>query len=268
MWNKILMLKVVPYISISNKEVIDNQDSILSPSRLNIFLHIQEVVFPVGVGSDNIIKDIISNLHDGVSVEDVKKRVKGLLFEEISVNVKDIDVVLANQLLNAKIGDVIGPIKTEYGSLVIKLLNRFEINNEFANSNVDLRQVYLDIQGTKKYADQIALLKTRAKCENFQDIAAELGLPSPSSFSTKVKDLSVKIQSKLQSIDIGSVIEIASDDVVNVIMLCNITKGNPDDPSVSDTNMIKQKLYVEKVEMQSEYLLSSMKKNALIEKYN
>ncbi|QLK52688.1 SurA N-terminal domain-containing protein [Ehrlichia ruminantium] len=267
LWNKILMLKVVPYISVSNKEILDSQDTMLSPNGLNIFVHIQEIVLPVGL-SDNNVTDVIRSLHDGISIDNIKKRVEGLLFEETSINLKDIDIVLANQLLNAKVNDLIGPIKTEYGNLVIKLLNRFEINREFANSSVNLQQMYLDVQESKKYVDQISLLKTKAKCENFQNIAAELGLPKPLSFVAKVKDLSVKIQSNLQSLDIGSIVEVTNNDAVNIIMLCNVTKGKADDTSVSDVNMIKQKLYMEKLTIQSEYLLSTLKKSSLIEKYN
>ncbi|WP_243502809.1 SurA N-terminal domain-containing protein [Ehrlichia ruminantium] len=267
LWNKILMLKVVPYISVSNKEILDSQDTMLSPNGLSIFVHIQEIVLPIGL-SDNNVTDVIRSLHDGISIDNIKKRVEGLLFEETSINLKDIDIVLANQLLNAKVNDVIGPIKTEYGNLIIKLLNRFEINREFANSSVNLQQMYLDVQESKKYVDQISLLKTKAKCENFQNIAAELGLPKPLSFVAKVKDLSVKIQSNLQSLDMGSIVEVTNNDAVNIIMLCNVTKGKADDTSVSDVNMIKQKLYMEKLTMQSEYLLSTLKKSSLIEKYN
>ncbi|QGR03003.1 peptidylprolyl isomerase [Ehrlichia ruminantium] len=267
MWNKILMLKVVPYINVSNKEIVDSQESILSPNGLDIFAHIQEVVLPVNMNDDHVTNNVINDLRDGVNIENIKNRVKGSLFEEISVNVQDIDVVLANQLLNAKVGDVIGPVKTEYGNLIIKLLDKFEIGKEFANSDVDLWQIYLGAQESKKYFDQVSVLKTKAKCENFHNLAVELGLPAPSSFVTKVKDLSVKIQNKLQSLNVGGIVEVPNGDAVNIIMLCNVTKGKAGD-SVSDINMIKQKLYMEKLEMQSEYLLSTMKKNSLIEKYN
>ncbi|ABD45164.1 surA domain protein [Ehrlichia chaffeensis str. Arkansas] len=267
LWNKILMLKIAPYIIISDKEVQDSRDNMVG-NGLDISVHIQEVMLPASMNdNESIISSIISELQSGVSVETIKANRKDVLFEEASVNVKNIDANLANKLLNAKIGDVIGPMKSEYGTLIIKLIHRSDINKEFANSNVDLRQMHLNIEQGKEYLDQISILKTKATCENFNSVAKELGLPEPLSFVIKVKDLSVKIQNVLQSCDVGKVVEVTDNNVVDVIMLCNVTKGKADDV-VDNADFIKQRLYMEKLSMQSEYLLSTLKKNALIEKYN
>lgn len=264
LWNKILMLKVAPYIIISDKEVQDNRDHITN--GVDVSVHIQEIILPASI-NDNIISDIISDLQNGVSTEVIKANNKDVLFEEASINVKNINADLANKLIQASVGDVVGPIKNEYGSLIVKLLHRSSINMEFANSNVDLKQVHLDAEQGKRYLEQIRVLKTKATCENFSYVVRELKLPEPLDFVVKVKDLSVKMQNVLQSCDVGKIVEVDDGQVVDIIMLCNITKGKADD-DIGNTDFIKQRLYMEKLSMQSEYLLSSLKSNALIEKYN
>ena len=267
LWNKILMLKVIPYIIISDKEVQDSNDSTMSANGIDTFLHIQEIILPVGVGNETLINTIISNLQSGISIEDIKKNKEGLLFEEASINVKNIDVNLANKLLSSKVGDVIGPINNEYGDLIIKLLHRSDISREFSASDVDLRQIHLNGDQARKYSDQVNSLKTKATCENFSNIAKELELPDPLVFIAKVKDLSVKMQNVLQSCDVGKIVEITDNNIVDIIMLCNIKKGKAND-IIDDVNFIKQRLYMEKLAIQSEYLLSNLKKSFLIERYN
>ena len=267
LWNKILMLKVIPYIIISDKEVQDSNDSTMSVNGIDTFLHIQEVILPVGMGNETVINTIISDLQNGMNIEDIKKGKEGLLFEEANINVKNINVSLASKLLGAKVGDIIGPIKNEYGDLIIKLLHRSDISREFSASDVDLRQIHLNADQAKKYSDQINLVKTRATCKDFGDIAKELKLPDPLIFVAKVKDLSVKMQNVLQSADVGKIVEVTDNNIVDVIMLCDVKKGKAND-IIDDVNFIKQRLYMEKLGMQSEYLLSNLRKSFLIEKYN
>ncbi|AAZ68825.1 ATP synthase F1 subcomplex epsilon subunit [Ehrlichia canis str. Jake] len=267
LWNKILMLKVIPYIIISEKEIRDNRDCTVT-NGIDTSVHIQEIIVPASVSdNESIIDSIMSDLQNGVSVESIQANKKDVLVEEASINVKNIDVDLANKLLNVKVGDMIGPIKNQHGSFIIKLLHRADINREFASSSVNLKQIHLNVEEGKKYSSQISQLKTKATCENFNNIAKEFGLPEPFSFVMKVKDLSVKMQNMLQSCDVGKIVEVTDNNVVDVIMLCSVTKGKADDV-IDNADFIKQRLYMEKLAMQSEYLLSSLKKNALIEKYN
>ena len=264
LWNKILMLKVAPYIIISDKEVQDNRDYITN--GVDVSVHVQEVMLPASM-NDNTINNVISDLQNGVSTGVIKANNKDVLFEEASINVRNINADLANKLIQANIGDIIGPIKNEYGSLIIKLLHKSSINREFANSNVDLRQVHLNVEQGKRYLDQIRILKTKATCENFSDVVKDLELPEPLAFVVKVKDLSVKMQNVLQSCDVGKIVEVDDNQIIDVIMLCDITKSKADD-DIGEADFIKQRLYMEKLSMQSEYLLSNLRNNALIEKYN
>ncbi|MGN7618727.1 MAG: SurA N-terminal domain-containing protein [Ehrlichia sp.] len=267
LWNKILMLKVIPYIIVSDKEVQDSNDSTISGNGLDTSLHIQEVIIPSDVGNETVISTVVDNLQSGMSIEDIRKNIPGVVFEEASINAKSVDADLGNRLLGAKVGDVIGPIKNEYGNLVIRLLHRSDISREFSSSSVDLRQIHLVADQLRKYSSQVGLLKARATCENFSDIAKELGLPNPSIFVAKVKDLSVKMQNVLQLCDVGKIVEVTDSNVIDIIMLCNVKKGKATDV-IGDVNFIRQRLYMEKLAIQSEYFLSSLKKGFLIERYN
>ena len=266
-WNKILLLKVIPYIMISDKEIQDNNDRTMSANGMDTSLHIQEIILPTGVGNEKLINTVISSLQSGAGIESIRKDIEGMLVEEANINVKNIDVNLANKLLSAKVGDIIGPIKNEYGDLIIKLLHRSDISREFSTSNVDLRQIHLDASQIKKYSSKIDLLKTKATCENFSSVAKELDLPNPLVFIAKVKDLSVKMQNVLQSSDIGKIVEVTDNNIVNIVMLCDVKKGKANG-IIDDVDFVKQRLYMEKLAVQSEYLLSNLRKSFLIERYS
>ncbi|QXK92202.1 SurA N-terminal domain-containing protein [Neoehrlichia mikurensis] len=269
-WDKILLVKVIPYINVSDDEV-DNYIAENKSDKFETMVSLNQVFIPSK--SKDIVKIVLKALLSNVSIHDIRDRYKnyGISIDEISgINVDSLDHKIKANLINANIGQVMNPIEFEQGYLIMQLLDKVQISKKFIYSEVMLKQVMFSSKDKNKLDQMMKLQNSKVDCSTFNKIVSQLKLGNVLNFVVKVKDLSTKMQSLLQNAKVNDVLHFASDNKENIIVLCEVREKNLQDEQFLDKNQIdniKQSISIKKIDIKSMQLMSQLHRSHLVERY-
>ncbi|KJV69217.1 SurA N-terminal domain-containing protein [Candidatus Neoehrlichia procyonis] len=269
LWDKILLLKVIPYINVSDDEI----ESYIAESKSDKFetiASLNQVFIPLK--SKDIVQVILKELCNNVSVSDIKNRYKAydISIDKVSISVNLLDHKIKKNLVKANVGQVIDPIEFVQGYLIIQLLDKVQISRKFMHSEVTLKQVLFDDKDKNKLNTITKLQNSQADCLTFNKVVSELKLGNAFDVVVKVKDLSTKLQALLQNAKVGNIIHFSSDSKEHVIILCEVKAKdfrNKQDLDEKEINSIRQNISMKKLGIKSMQLMSQLYKNYLVERY-
>ncbi len=265
LWDKIITLKVVPFINISNEEVSNIEQQI---DKSNVVLNILKVSIPnKSDDSYNIAVDLTKELRN----EEFENVVENFTRSTVSIqkeilNITQLPLKLQKILENLSIGDISDPVAIDNMYLIVKVTDKIKLDPSLTNTILNLKQIYLPSSQFEEYYKKLSDLKSqKVDCLTFNKAAEDLGLPEVEEIEIKMRELAPSIQASVQKLQIGEMIDIIKDDKGNLrlIMLCNIQKKY-----FNQHEWIKQKIYEQKVVMQSNTYFDNMRKNATIEVHN
>ncbi|MCM1001107.1 MAG: SurA N-terminal domain-containing protein [Wolbachia endosymbiont of Melophagus ovinus] len=250
LWGKIIEMRIVPFINISNKEVNDAKGQIEKPDYLITF---QEFIVPSQEGENvySIAEDLAEKLrnsnNDFIPEPPIKMR-------KATVNLNQLKGNLKSALEGLETGDIAGPVSLSEGYSIVKVIDKVQLDHALLESTLKLKQVV--VKSSESSLDD--LKEQKVNCLNFDKLADNLKLPNAKEFEIKMRDLNPDLQALLSKTEVNEIVEFRENSTARLMMLCDI-KSN-----TADTEAIKQQIYQQKVMIQSNLLLDDMRKNAAV----
>ncbi|MDG7055222.1 MAG: SurA N-terminal domain-containing protein [Wolbachia endosymbiont of Menacanthus eurysternus] len=250
LWGKIIEMRIVPFINISNKEVNDAKGQIEKPDYLITF---QEFIVPSQGGENvyNIAEDLAKKLrnsnNDFIPEPPIKMR-------KATVNLNQLKGNLKSALEGLETGDIAGPVSLSEGYSIVKVIDKVQLDHALLESTLKLKQVV--VKSSESSLDD--LKEQKVNCLNFDKLADNLKLPNAKEFEIKMRDLNPDLQALFSKTEVNEIVEFRENSTARLMMLCDI-KSN-----TADTEAIKQQIYQQKIMIQSNLLLDDMRKNAAV----
>ncbi|WP_265031200.1 SurA N-terminal domain-containing protein [Wolbachia endosymbiont (group A) of Tiphia femorata] len=247
LWSKIIEVRIVPFINISDKEVDDVKRQTEKPDYLITF---QEFIIPDQKDKDvyGISEDLVKKLRNSNNPESPIKMRKA------TVNLSQLKGKLKGVLERLEISDIAGPFSFSEGYSVIKVIDKVQLNHALLESTLKLKQIV--VEGSESLLDD--LKEQKVSCLNFDKLADNFKLPNAKEFEIKMRDLNPDLQILFSKTSVNEIVELRENGTAKLMMLCDI-KSN-----VAGIEAIKQKMYQQKIMIQSNLLLDDMRKNAAI----
>lgn len=247
LWSKIIEVRIVPFINISDKEVDDVKRQTEKPDYLITF---QEFIIPDQKDKDvyGIAEDLVEKLRNSNNPESPIKMRKA------TVNLSQLKGKLQSALEGLEISDIAGPFSFSEGYSVIKVIDKVQLNHALLESTLKLKQVV--VEGSESLLDNFK--EQKVNCLNFDKLADDFKLPNVKEFEIKMRDLNPDLQILFSKTSVNEIVELRENGAAKLMMLCDI-KSN-----AVDIEKVKQEMYQQKIMIQSNLLLDSMRKNAAV----
>ncbi|WP_265026614.1 SurA N-terminal domain-containing protein [Wolbachia endosymbiont (group A) of Bibio marci] len=250
LWSKIIEVRIVPFINISDKEVDDVKRQTEKPDYLITF---QEFIIPdqkdkdvYGIAED-LVKKLRNSNDDFIPESPIKIR-------KATVNLSQLKGKLKGVLEGLEISDIAGPVSFSEGYSVIKVIDKVQLNHALLESTLKLKQIV--VEGSESLLD--SLKEQKVNCLNFDKLADNFKLPNAKEFEIKMRDLNPDLQILFSKTSVNEIVELRENGTAKLMMLCDI-KSN-----VAGIEAIKQQMYQQKIMIQSNLLLDDMRKNAAV----
>ncbi|MCM1002319.1 SurA N-terminal domain-containing protein [Wolbachia pipientis] len=250
LWGKIIEMRIVPFINISNKEVNDAKGQIEKPDYLITF---QEFIVPsqesenVYSIAEDLAKKLRNSNNDFIPEPPIKMR-------KATVNLNQLKGNLKSALEGLETGDIAGPVSLSEGYSIVKVIDKVQLDHALLESTLKLKQVV--VKSSESSLDD--LKEQKVNCLNFDKLADNLKLPNAKEFEIKMRDLNPDLQALFSKTEVNEIVEFRENSTARLMMLCDI-KSN-----TADTEAIKQQIYQQKIMIQSNLLLDDMRKNAVV----
>ncbi|QOD38607.1 SurA N-terminal domain-containing protein [Candidatus Wolbachia massiliensis] len=250
LWGKIIEARIVPFINVSDKEVNDVKGQVEKPDYLVTF---QEFIIPnqkdkdVHSVAEDLVKKLRNSNSDFVSESPIRMRKATVSLNQLKGNLKGV-------LEGLKINDIAGPVSSNEGYSVVKVIDRVQLDHTLLESTLKLKQIV--VKGPESLLGD--LKEQKINCLNFDKLADNLKLPTAKEFEIKMRDLNPDLQVLFSKTSVNEIVESRENSTVRLMMLCDI-KNN-----TADTETIKQQIYQQKIMTQSNLLLDNMRKNAAV----
>jgi hypothetical protein len=250
LWGKIIEMRIVPFINISDKEVNDAKGQIEKPDYLITF---QEFIVPSQKDENvySIVEDLAKKLrnsnNDFIPEPPIKVR-------KATVNLNQLKGNLKSALEGLETGDIAGPVSLSEGYSIVKVIDKVQLDHALLESTLKLKQVV--VKSSESSLDD--LKEQKVNCLNFDKLADNLKLPNAKEFEIKMRDLNPDLQALFSKTGVNEIVEFRENSTARLMMLCDI-KSN-----TADTEAIKQQIYQQKIMIQSNLLLDDMRKNAAV----
>ncbi|BEP31561.1 MAG: hypothetical protein WBIAU1_10390 [Wolbachia endosymbiont of Drosophila biauraria] len=247
LWSKIIEVRIVPFINISDKEVDDVKRQTEKPDYLITF---QEFIIPDQKDKDvyGIAEDLVKKLRNSDNPESPIKMRKA------TVNLSQLKGKLKSVLEGLETSDIAGPCSLSEGYSVIKVIDKVQLNHALLESTLKLKQIV--VEGSESLLDN--LKEQKVSCLNFDKLADNFNLPNAKEFEIKMRDLNPDLQILFSKTSVNEIVELRENGTAKLMMLCDI------ESNVAGIEAIKQKMYQQKIMIQSNLLLDDMRKNAAI----
>ncbi|MFP3036377.1 MAG: SurA N-terminal domain-containing protein [Wolbachia sp.] len=250
LWGKIIEMRIVPFINISNKEVNDAKGQIEKPDYLIAF---QEFIVPsqesenVYSIAEDLAKKLRNSNNDFIPEPPIKMRKATVNLNQLKGNLKSI-------LEGLETGDIAGPVSLNEGYTIVKVIDKVQLDHALLESTLKLKQVV--VKSSESSLDD--LKEQKVNCLNFDKLVDNLKLPNAKEFEIKMRDLNPDLQALFSKTEVNEIVEFRENSTARLMILCDI-KSN-----TSDTEAIKQQIYQQKIMIQSNLLLDDMHKNAAV----
>ncbi|MDG7056867.1 MAG: SurA N-terminal domain-containing protein [Wolbachia endosymbiont of Penenirmus auritus] len=250
LWGKIIEMRIVPFINISNKEVNDAKGQIEKPDYLITF---QEFIVPSQEGesvysiAEDLAKKLRNSDNDFIPEPPIKMR-------KATVNLNQLKGNLKSALEGLETGDIAGPVSLSEGYSIVKVIDKVQLDHALLESTLKLKQVV--VESSESSLDD--LKEQKVNCLNFDKLADNLKLPNAKEFEIKMRDLNPDLQALFSKTEVNEIVEFRENSTARLMMLCDI-KSN-----TADTEATKQQIYQQKIMIQSNLLLDDMRKNAAV----
>ncbi|MEY2392701.1 SurA N-terminal domain-containing protein [Wolbachia endosymbiont of Tettigetta isshikii] len=250
LWGKIIEMRIVPFINISNKEVNDAKGQIEKPDYLIAF---QEFIVPsqesenVYSIAEDLAKKLRNSNNDFIPEPPIKMR-------KATVNLNQLKGNLKSALEGLETGEIAGPVSLNEGYTIVKVMDKVQLDYALLESTLKLKQVV--VKSSESSLDD--LKEQKVNCLNFDKLADNLKLPNAKEFEIKMRDLNPDLQALFSKTEVNEIVEFRENSTARLMMLCDI-KSN-----TADTEAIKQEIYQQKIMIQSNLLLDDMRKNAAV----
>lgn len=247
LWSKIIEVRIVPFINISDKEVDDVKRQIEKPDYLTTF---QEFIIPDQKDKDiyGIAEDLVKKLRNSNNPESPIKMRKA------TVNLSQLKDKLKSVLERLETGDIAGPFSFSEGYSIIKVIDKVQLNYALLESTLKLKQIV--VEGSESLFSNFK--EQKVNCLNFDKLADDFRLPNAKEFEIKMRDLNPDLQILFSKTSVNEILELRENGTAKLMMLCDI-KSN-----VADIEAIKQQTYQQKIMIQSNLLLDDMRKNVAV----
>ncbi|WP_253302933.1 SurA N-terminal domain-containing protein [Wolbachia endosymbiont of Psylliodes chrysocephala] len=250
LWSKIIEVRIVPFINISDKEVDDVKRQTEKPDYLITF---QEFIIPdqkdkdvYGIAED-LVKKLRNSNDDFIPESPIKIR-------KATVNLSQLKGKLKGVLEGLEISDIAGPVSFSEGCSIIKVIDKVQLNHALLESTLKLKQIV--VEGSESLLDNFK--EQKVNCLNFDKLADNFKLPNAKEFEIKMRDLNPDLQILFSKTSVNEIVELRENGTAKLMMLCDI-KSN-----VADIEAIKQQTYQQKIMIQSNLLLDDMRKNVAV----
>ncbi|WP_264703570.1 SurA N-terminal domain-containing protein [Wolbachia endosymbiont (group A) of Volucella inflata] len=247
LWSKIIEVRIVPFINISDKEVDDVKRQTEKPDYLITF---QEFIIPDQKDKDvyGIAEDLVKKLRNSNNPESPIKMRKA------TVNLSQLKDKLKSVLERLETGDIAGPFSFSEGYSIIRVIDKVQLNYALLESTLKLKQIV--VEGSESLLNNFK--EQKVSCLNFDKLADDFKLPSAKEFEIKIRDLNPDLQILFSKTSVNEIVELRENGTAKLMMLCDI-KSN-----VADIEAIKQQTYQQKIMIQSNLLLDDMRKNSAV----
>ncbi|MGL9761526.1 MAG: SurA N-terminal domain-containing protein [Wolbachia sp.] len=247
LWGKIIETRIVPFINISDKEVNDAKEQIEKPDYLITF---QEFIIP-DQKDKSIAEDLAKKLRNSNNDFTPELPIK---MRKATVNLNQLKGNLKSALEGLETGNIAGPVSLSEGYSIVKVIDKVQLDHTLLESTLKLKQVV--VKSSESSLDD--LKEQKVNCLNFDKLADNLKLPNAKEFEIKMRDLNPDLQALFSKTWVSEIVEFRENSTARLMMLCDI-KSN-----TADTKAIKQKIYQQKIMIQSNLLLDDMRKNTAV----
>lgn len=171
-----------------------------------------------------------------------------------TVNLSQLKNKLKSVLERLETGDIAGPVSFSGGYSVIKVIDKVQLSYTLLETTLKLKQVV--VEGSESLLNNFK--EQKVSCLNFDKLADDFKLPSAKEFEIKMRDLNPDLQILLSKTSVNEIVELRGNGAAKLMMLCDIRRN------AADIETVKQEMYQQKIMIQSNLFLDSMRKNAAV----
>lgn len=281
-WNKILVRKIKRDIKISEDEVRRSQQRIAAGKKVEEW-QIATVLLPSGGAKPSgdlaaVAQDVRSDMLAGMDVSDVMAKYQSKAKLEVGpatwIQRDLLNPAIKDAMQGIEVGGMAPPAITPNGIQLIRLMDR-RTTKVVPNSNAEvaLKQIILKMnQGTSK-SEINAMMDVARSIAKYPGSCIERGIAGTSSFEgldidvnyirTTLANMSAEMRPMVEPLSVTGITEpFAAPDGIHLLMLCERIDMPPPLPDESE---VRQVLFQEKMELEAEKYLRTLRREALID---
>ncbi len=281
-WSKILSRKVRQDVVLSDDEVFRTQQRLARGKKMKE-LQIASIILPKTQGlSDEqtlgIARDIRSQLVNGADAPSLIKQYYDRIPLEFGpltwVQRELLNPDISQAIRGAAVGTIAEPIKTPAGYQIIRILDeRTTTTNPGSNSEVAVKQIVLKLSDVSQKNEVDAMMGIARSVAKYPGSCTETGLGGLKDIEgldidvnfirTTLKNMAPDIRAMLDSMRVTQITEpFATPDGIHLLMLCERIDIPAPLPKAEE---VKQVLFQEKMELEAEKYLRTLRREAFID---
>lgn len=281
-WSKILSRKVRQDVVLSDDEVFRTQQRLARGKKMTE-LQIASIILPKTQGlSDEqtlgIARDIRSQLINGADAPSLIQQYYDRIPLEFGpltwVQREMLNPDISQAIRGAKVGSIAEPIKTPAGYQIIRVLDQRTTNvNPGSNAEVAVKQIVLKLSDSSQKDEVDAMMGIARSVAKYPGSCTETGLGGMKDVQdldievnfirTTLRNMAPDVRTMLEPMGVTQITEpFATPDGIHLLMLCERIDMPAPLPKAEE---VKQVLFQEKMELEAEKYLRTLRREAFID---
>jgi peptidyl-prolyl cis-trans isomerase SurA len=274
-WQKVVQRKLRRNVSIAQDEITRAQQAqAAAPGTTELYIAVLSLPIEDEKKTTKLADEISTHLKTGGDLTSIAASYMGrkeIKFSQPLWLAEDsLKPSLQQALRDLKPGEVTPALRSTEAIQFVQLLDRQVNKPQDDNTEIAIKQISIDLPGQR---DKASVAKLRAAGEFLRKNPGECtsetlpptDIPATASFArTKMGSLSSQQRNILGRLKVGEVsVPMPGREVVHLIMLCE--KIEPAAGNLPDPEVVRQRLFAEKIELEAQKHLRNLRRDAYID---
>jgi peptidyl-prolyl cis-trans isomerase SurA len=276
-WTKVVQRKLRRNVVVTQEEVQRAQKAEASAAESQIRIQALEVTIPneeQEAALSTLAESMAGDLKAGAQMSDIAIRYVKQPHVKFSqptwVPEQNLPPVLQQALRNVKPGEYTPPMRAGNVIQILQVMERKATAKLDDATEYAIKQLVIDVPKTR---DKASLAKLSAVAATLQadyggcerETIPNVELPAKANFTRlRVGEMSQQQRSILSNLDVGDVSEpLMGPDALRLVVVCE--KTEPSAGSLPDAEVIRKKLFADKIELEAQKHLRNLRRDAYID---
>lgn len=278
-WSQLVQGRLGAFVSVSDEEVesfiqriYDNRGKF--EYRLGEIVLLSETPEQAASVEANAVQ-LVERVRGGARFRDIAQQLSASSTAAVGgdlgwITADELDALYAEQVTSAAVGDVVGPIRTPGGFLILAVSDRRRVLTvDPLDAQVLLRQLHLPTAsyetGLEQYLSVVGELKdTTTSCSQVASLVERAGISGPTEIAPlRLRDLTNEIRLAVTPLEIGQATDIIdSEDGKRVLIVCDRQEPTVEEP---DFDAIYSQLEQQRLSMMARRYLRDIRRDAIVD---
>lgn len=278
-WSQLVQGRLGSFVSVSDEEVEDFIQRIYD-NRGKFEYRLAEIVLLAdtpeqAAAVEANAKQLVEQIRGGATFGDIAQQLSASSTAAVGgdlgwITVDDLDPSYQEQVVNNEVGDVLDPIRTPGGYIILAVRDRRRVLTvDPLDAQVVLRQLHLGTddlaEKRTQYEAVVSGLKdTTTTCGEVPGLANEAGVTSQIEIAPlRLRDLQGTIRNRVETLEVGQATDIIElEDGLRVLVLCDKVEPVVQEP---DFDAVYNQIEQQRLSMMARRYLRDIRRDAIVD---